>query len=325
MQQLYPLRFAPIYKEKIWGGTRLKKMFNKDFSPLSNCGESWELSGVPGNVSEVGNGFLAGNTLRELIEVYMGDLAGEKIFDRHGTNFPLLVKFLDTSDDLSIQVHPNDSLAMERHQSKGKTEMWYVLDAEPGAELIMGFKRDTTAEEYLEHLNNKSLKDILRVEKVQSGDVFYIPTGQVHAIGKGITLCEIQQSSDITYRIYDWDRSGDDGKPRKLHTEEALEAIDYKARDNKVSYSEKLNDPRELVRSPFFTTRLLCFDKILKLDYMFVDSFIVFVCLEGQCKLEYAGGSENVRAGDTILLPAEINSISMNPAGFCRMLETYVP
>lgn len=321
---LYPLKFVPRLKEKIWGGQRLKDLFGKDFGTLSNCGESWELSGVPGNYSVISNGFLAGNELPELIEVYMGDMVGEKVFGSFGPEFPLLIKFLDTSDDLSIQVHPGDSLARTRHQSRGKAEMWYIVHADPGAELIMGFRHDTTPETYLQHLNNKSLKDILHLEKVKAGDVFYIPPGQVHAIGKGITLCEIQQSSDITYRIFDWDRPGDDGKPRKLHTREAMEAIDFRARDNKAKYVTSKNAPVELVQSPYFTTRLICFDRQLEQDYMFVDSFVVYVCLEGEFSLQYPDGAEQIRAGDTLLLPAEINSVHMAPKGFCRVLETYI-
>ncbi len=323
-QSLYPFKFVPRLKEKIWGGQRLKELFGKDSGSLSNCGESWELSGVPGNYSVIGNGFLAGNELPELIEVYMGDLVGEKVFGMYGAEFPLLFKFLDTADDLSIQVHPGDSLARERHQSRGKAEMWYIMHADQDAELIMGFRQDITPETYLRHLENKSLKDIMHIEKVKTGDVFYIPPGQVHAIGKGITLCEIQQSSDITYRIYDYDRPGDDGKPRQLHTKEALEAIDFKARNNKIDYVPSMNAPVELVQSPYFTTRLTCFDRPLEQDYMFVDSFVVYVCLEGEFSLQYAGGAEQVRGGDTLLLPAEINSLRMVPKNFCRVLETYI-
>ncbi len=324
MRALYPLKFEPIYKDKVWGGRRLKDLFARDFDPLPNCGESWELSGMKGNISRVSNGFLAGNELPELIEVYMGDLVGEKVFGTYGTEFPLLFKFLDTDADLSIQVHPDDSLARERHQGRGKTEMWYVIDAEPGAEMILGFRKDTSAEDYLHHLRNKSLKDILHVEKVKAGDVFFIPPGQVHAIGEGIILCEIQQSSDITYRIYDWDRPGDDGMPRKLHTEEAMKAIDFKARDNKVEYPKQDNAPVELVKSPYFTTRMIRFDKNIQQDYVFVDSFVVYVCLEGKCMLKYHGGSEEIRAGETILLPAEINNVQLTPDASCRLLETYV-
>lgn len=324
MHALYPLKFNPIYKDKVWGGRRLKDLFAKDFDPLPNCGESWELSGVKGNLSIVSNGFLSGNELSELIEVYMGDLVGEKVYGLHGIDFPLLFKFLDTAADLSIQVHPDDALALERHQGRGKTEMWYVIDAQPEAELIVGFREDTSAETYRYHLEQKSLKDILHVEKVKAGDVFYIPPGQVHAIGKGVTLCEIQQSSDITYRIYDWDRPCNDGMPRKLHTEEALKAIDYKARDNKVAYRQQDNVPVELVKSPYFTTRLISFNQIIKQDYVFVDSFVVYVCLEGKYILKYHGGTEEIRAGETVLLPAEINNVQLIPDGSCRLLETYI-
>ncbi len=191
---LYPLKFHPVYKEKPWGGKRLRRLFGKDFSPLPNCGESWELSAIPGSISRVSNGFLKGNLLTELIEVYMGDLVGDGVFEHYGNDFPLLFKLLDTEDDLSIQVHPGDALALERHQSRGKAEMWYVLDADKGAELILGFKKEVSEEEYGKCISNKCLKEILRVEQVKKGDVFFIPPGQVHAIGRGVTLCEIQQA-----------------------------------------------------------------------------------------------------------------------------------
>ncbi len=321
---LYPFKFKPNYKDKVWGGRRLKDLFGKGFDPLPNCGESWELSSVPGSISVVENGFLAGNELHELIEVYMTELVGETVHEKHGNTFPLLIKLLDTNADLSIQVHPGDDVARLRHQSAGKTEMWYVIGAEPGSEIIAGFNKDVSREEYLHHLENKSLKDILNVYKTGVGDVFFIPAGQVHAIGAGVTLCEIQQSSDITYRLYDWDRPGSDGKPRKLHIEEALDVIDFKAKDNKVLYEPKLNESVNLVNSPYFTTNLLEFNIARELDYFFVDSFVVYVCMEGACRIEYPGGEELLKKGETVLLPAAIKNLVLLPDGNCRLLETYV-
>ncbi len=324
MRTLYPLKFSPILKEKVWGGIELKRLLGKEIEHLPNCGESWELSGIPGSESTVRNGFLAGNRLTELIEVYMGDLVGDHVFEKHGTSFPLLFKFIDTADDLSIQVHPDDRMAFEKHQSQGKAELWYVLDADPGAELILGLQEDSSPEEFRRQLENKTLRSLLKSYKVQKGDVFYIPTGQVHAIGRGIRLCEIQQASDITYRVYDWDRPGIDGKPRKLHIEEGLQAIDYAARDNKVEYQMQYNEPVELIKAPKFTIRALSFDKELKQDYLFVDSFVVYMCLEGSFVITYQGGYETVKAGETVLIPAEINNIGLRPDVKSLVLETYV-
>ncbi len=303
----------------------MKTLLGKDFAPLSNCGESWELSGLEGSESIVSNGFLAGNTINELAEVYMGDLVGDRVYGDHGISFPLLFKFLDTSQPLSIQVHPGDAIARERHNCSGKAEMWYVLDAAPEAELLLGFSKDTDPPEYLHHLQNQTLDKLLRSEKVKPGDVFYIPPGQVHGIGAGITLCEIQQSSDITYRLYDWGRGVEAGKARKLHTEEAMDVIDFSAGNQRVSYSENLNHPVELVKSPAFTTRLLSFDSDLESDYVFVDSFVVYMCIRGSASIAYPGGKEKLKAGETMLLPAELNGVTLIPDGLCSLLETYLP
>ncbi|MBT6765533.1 MAG: class I mannose-6-phosphate isomerase, partial [Prolixibacteraceae bacterium] len=203
MNGLYPLKFKPIYHEKIWGGDRLQKVLNKDFGNLPNCGESWEVSGVEGHISVVGNDFLAGNSLQDLVEIYMGDLVGDKVYKKFGIEFPLLIKFIDAEQDLSIQVHPNDELSKKRHNAYGKTEMWYVVDADKGALINSGFNQEVSKKKYLEYFNKGKLTDLLCFEKVNKGDVFFIPAGRVHAIGKGILVAEIQQTSDVTYRIFD--------------------------------------------------------------------------------------------------------------------------
>ena len=322
---LYPLKFKPIFKDKIWGGKRLKTLFNKDFSPLPNCGESWELSGVKENLSVVENGFLAGNNISELIEVYMGELVGERVFEKYGTEFPLLIKLLDTDSYLSIQVHPDDVYALKNHESLGKTEMWIVLDAQPGAEIITGFNRDVTPEEYVEKLESGKLKEILNVEMAQAGDVFYIPAGRIHAIGAGITLLEIQQTSDVTYRVYDWDRKDEEGNYRELHTQQALEVLDFKKYDTyKTDYILEKDTPAELVRSPYFTTRMMELNNERELDYSFVDSFVIYCCIQGNCMINYTGGVEVMQAGDTVLLPAELKSVTLTPQGSCKITETYV-
>ena len=226
----YPIKFEPILKDKIWGGEKLKTVFNKK-STRNDIGESWELSDVDGNVSIVNNGVLKGTSLKTVLNTYKANLVGENVYNKFGNNFPLLIKFIDAKEALSIQVHPNDTLAKERHNSFGKTEMWYVMQAEAEGNLIVGFNKNTSKEEYIKHLEEKKLLEILNQEKVQQGDVYFIPTGRIHAIGAGVLLAEIQQTSDITYRVYDWGRLDDKGNSRELHTELALDAIDYTAQN----------------------------------------------------------------------------------------------
>ncbi len=326
MNELYPLKFKPIFKDKIWGGRKAKTVFGLDFDPLPNCGEVWVLSGYPGNESEVCNGFLEGNSLSELTEVYMADLLGDKVFDCFGTEFPLLIKILDSNDWLSIQVHPDDELAAKRHSGSGKTEMWYVIDAEPGAELISGFKSRITPEKYLERIKNKSLASVLNYEKAKAGDVFFIPAGRVHAIGPGLFIAEIQQSSDTTYRIYDFDRLDDAGKPRDLHTELALDAIDFELHEDiRTQYTSSLNKTGTLVDSPYFHTGMLHFNKQVVADYNQLDSCVILLCIQGLCSVVYPGGSESLKAGEVMLIPAEITEIRLVPEKETRLLEIYLP
>lgn len=326
MEGLYPLKFIPIYKDKIWGGNKIKSVLNKDFGSLPNCGESWELSGIDGNVSVVSNGFLAGNSIEELIEVYMGDLVGDQLFDTFGTEFPLLIKFIDANDDLSIQVHPDDEMAAERHNSNGKTEMWYVIQADKGSKLQSGFNQVVDQEKYLDKLNKAELTDILNFEEVTSGDVYFMPAGRVHAIGKGILLAEIQQTSDITYRIYDYDRRDDKGNLRELHTELALDAIDYTLYpEYKTPYQPKPNESVELVSCEYFTTNLLEISKPIEKDYNKLDSFVIYMCLDGEASIETESGNESVVKGETILIPASIESVILKPTtASVKLLEVYI-
>ena len=325
MNQLYPLKFKPIFKDKIWGGDKIKTLFGKDFSPLPNCGESWELSGVEGNISVVTNGFLAGNDLEELLEIYMAELVGEKVYDRFGMQFPVLVKIIDSHDWLSIQVHPDDELAMKRHKQSGKTEMWYILQADKNSEVISGFKKETNEKEYLEYFNNGKLKDILNFEKANEGDVFYMPAGRVHALGTGICLAEIQQTSDITYRIYDWDRVDDKGKPRELHVEQALAAIDYKLYDDyKLRATSVINESTNIVKTPYFSTNIITIDKPLPRDYYSLDSFVIYLCTEGQFTIEYNNGKEIIHKGETVLIPAELNDLVLVPDKKAKILEVFI-
>ena len=327
MNNLYPLKFTPICKEKIWGGNKLHDLLNKQFPELPNCGESWELSGVQDDISVVSNGFLTGNSLEELIEVYMGDLVGEKVYEKFGTEFPLLVKFIDANDYLSIQVHPNDELAFERHDSFGKTEMWYVVQADPGSRLISGFSRKVDQEEYLHSVENGTLEEILNYEEVQAGDVFFMPAGRVHAIGKGIVVAEIQQTSDVTYRIYDFNRVDDKGNPRELHTDLAVDAIDYSFETNyRTEYHAKVNQSVKLVECPYFTTNILTLNASVERDFTDLDTFVIYICLEGGCILGWEEESLQVNKGDTILVPAQITNfvLSVSNGGIAKLLEVYI-
>ncbi len=325
MNKLYPLKFKPLFRSKLWGGQKLKTVLGLDFGKLNNCGEAWVLSGVPKNETVITNGFLAGNELNELVEIYMDDLVGGKVYDKYKNEFPILVKFIDAAEYLSIQVHPDDELAKKRGLGNGKSEMWYIIDAAPGAELISGFNRRVTQKTYLDYLKSKKLKELLNVENVEAGDVFFIPAGRVHALGPGILLAEIQQTSDTTYRIYDWDRVDARGKPRELHTEEALEAIDFEVYDTyKTKYARLKNQTVELVNEPCFTTNILHFNKPLAKDYEELDSFVVYTCVQGTMRIEYPDGGENLKKGECLLIPNEIPNIKLYPSTESKLLETYI-
>jgi len=322
---LYPLKFSPILKDKIWGGTKLKSLFNKS-AETDKLGESWELSGYEGDESVVTNGYLAGNNLTELIEIYMGELIGDTIFDEYGLAFPLLFKLIDANENLSIQVHPNDETAAERHNSYGKTEMWYVVDADPGSELIIGFSDDCSRETYLNAMSEDKVEDLLLKVPVTKGDVFFIPAGRVHAIGKGVVVAEIQQSSDITYRIYDYKRKDDNGNERELHTEQALDVINFEAsREPKTVYTPILNETTPLVTCDYFTTNMLRFNKRIERHYATIDSFVSYMCLEGNFSIEFEGDITIISKGDTVLIPASIDELSLIPDGEVTLLEVYVP
>ena len=255
--ELYPLKFTPIIKDRLWGGDKLREVLGKNFKG-SGIGESWELSGVTGDVSVVDNGPYKGSSLNELIQEFPNEMLGKEVIDRFGTEFPILIKFIDAQKDLSIQLHPGDALARERHDSFGKTEMWYVMDADPGAELIIGFKRDMSPGEYQQAMEAKTLPQYLHYEPVSAGDSFFINSGKIHAIGAGILLAEIQQSSDVTYRVYDFDRRDAHGNLRELHTELALDAMDFKKReDYKISYSHLGNVENHMVATTYFKTSYL--------------------------------------------------------------------
>ena len=323
---LYPLKFETIFKEKLWGGTKVRDVLGKDFAPLANCGETWEISGVPGNLSVVSEGSLQGMTLPEVIETFKGDLVGEKVYEQYGNEFPLLVKFIDAAQDLSIQVHPNDVLAKARHNSLGKTEMWYVFQADEGSKLITGFNKETSKEEYLEHLNSGKLTDILNSEEVESGDTFFIPAGRVHTIGAGLLLAEIQQSSDVTYRIYDFDRTDDQGNRRELHTEQALDALDYSFYpEYKTRPKQCMNEVVPLVKSEYFETNLLEFSTGIIREYYDTDSFIIYTCVEGDAEIHTQGQTTKISMGNAVLVPQKFPEVHIRTKSGFKILETYIP
>ena len=325
-ENLYPLKFKTIFKERIWGGEKIKTILGKDFSPLVRCGETWEVSAVEGDVSVVKGGALDGQSLTGLIDAYRGELVGQEVYEKFGNQFPLLVKFLDAREDLSIQLHPNDQLAKKRHNSFGKTEMWYAFQADQGAKVRSGFNRPMDEATYLQHLEAKKLDDILNVMEVEPDDVFFLPAGRVHSIGKGMLVAEIQQTSDVTYRIYDFDRKDADGKTRELHTQQALAAIDYAhyPRDYKAVYEQRKNEVVGLATCDYFTTNLLHFDAPVTRDYTDLDSFVIYVCVDGNLSLLSQGTPVEVGKGDAILLPAALKHVELRPAPEFKLMECYV-
>lgn len=318
--KVYPLQFEPILKDRIWGGTKLKTEFNKPIES-ETTGESWELSTVSGDVSVISNGEYQGKSLTELIQSFPEEILGAKVYQKYGTEFPLLFKFLDARDDLSIQVHPNDELAKERHNSFGKTEMWYVMQADENARIIVGFKEKSSKEEYLEKLEEKELLSILKEVPVKKGDVFFLETGTIHAIGAGIVIAEIQQTSDITYRVYDWDRVDAEGKSRELHIDLALDAINYNTTETKKEYAEKANVSNEMVNCPYFITSYLPIQGEAKIENAH-DSFTVYMCMEGNVELQYNGEKASYKKGDTILVPAALKSYNLK--GEAVLLEIHI-
>jgi mannose-6-phosphate isomerase len=325
MSELYPLKFETVLKEKVWGGNALVTRYNKKATGSTHIGESWELSAIADNQSVISNGFLAGNNIEELIEVYMGDITGDSIFEKFGNEFPLLIKFIEAQEDLSIQVHPNNDLARKRHSAYGKTEMWYILECKEGSKIYTGFKDGVTREIYEEALRNGKIEELLNVEIVDAGDTFFTPAGRVHAIGAGIVLVEIQQTSDITYRIFDWNRKSSRKEKRELHTDLALDAIDFsQTGKNKIRLDPVLNKTENLVNCEFFNTNIILFNNTIDKDYLSVDSFVVYICLEGEFSLCWDGNSEKVTKGETVLIPAMIKEVSLKPMKETRLLEVYI-
>ncbi len=301
---LYPLQFSALLKERLWGS------------------ESWEISAVEGDVSKVTNGFLKGNSLAELVEVYMGDLVGEGNFSRFGEEFPLLIKFIDARDRLSVQVHPSDELAAARHGAFGKTEMWVILQCKPGASLFIGFKEGVTREMYIDAVADGSVGELLNEVPVVPGDALFIPAGTVHAIGEGIVLAEVQQTSDVTYRIFDWNRVDEKGNPRQLHTELALDAIDFAAPVRRVTQRPPAGEAALLVESPYFTTNLVDVAGRTERSLSTRDSFTIYICMAGEVTLKTPGGEVTLKTDSVVLIPADQDEVILEGSG--QLLETYI-
>jgi len=317
----YPLTFQPILKERIWGGDKLR-FLGKDL-PEGACsiGESWEISMIDRDMSEVASGVYIQTSLDALLNRYPEQILGTKIYNKYGKQFPLLFKFLDAKTDLSIQLHPNDELAQKRHNSFGKTEMWYIMQADENARIILGFKKDSSPEEYLEHLKNKTLPDVLQEFYVKKGDVFFIETGTIHAIGGGILLAEIQQTSDITYRVYDWDRVDEHGNERELHIDLALDAINYQKKNPKIDYEKTDNASNELIDCPFFTTNFIPLTSTYEVKKT-NECFLVYICTEGTATLYYDNDSYEFEKGKTVLIPASMTNFYIK--GTAKLLEVFI-
>ena len=324
---MYPLKFEPILKQTLWGGDKIIPFKHLD-ETLPNVGESWEVSAVEGSESVVANGADKGYTLPEMVRKYKDELVGEANYARFGNKFPLLIKFIDAKLDLSIQVHPGDELAKKRHNSFGKNEMWYVIAADKGAKLISGFSEEITPKEYKDRVHNGTFAEVLQTCTIEPGDVFYVPAGRVHGIGAGAFVAEIQQTSDITYRIFDYNRKDKDGKSRDLHTSQAMDAINFSdVQDGfRTEYERIRNEPVEMVASPYFTTSVYDMTEEITCDYSELDSFVIFICVEGSCRLTDDNQNEiTLRAGETVLLPAAVQEVTIVPeGGSVKLLETYV-
>jgi mannose-6-phosphate isomerase len=322
MIKWYPIKFTPIFKEKIWGGSKLKEILNKE-TELEKIGESWEISSVDENISEVSSGIFKGKTLTQLIEKYKQEIVGNSVYNTFGNNFPLLIKFIDAETDLSVQLHPNDVLAKKRHNSFGKTEMWYVMQRDECSRLVLGFKNGITASDYKKHLKEKTLPGILNDVMVNPGDAFFIQTGTVHAIGAGILLAEIQQTSDITYRVFDWDRVDNEGKSRRLHKREAFDAINFGFKGEKMVFDKIENQSNQMVSCNYFTTNYLHINEDKEINNKDKDSFVVYMCIEGEAVFSGYEFEEHISLGETVLIPNALKEFDIKTNNI-KLLEVFI-
>lgn len=321
--KLYPLKFEPITQYRIWGGNRLNAAVASELR-IEKLGEIWSISGVDGNISKIENGELKGRNLKEIISEYKERLVGKKVWEKFGTDFPVLIKFIDAADRLSVQVHPDDRQAKELHNSFGKSEMWYIMDADPDSELIIGFKEGVGKEDYKKHLEGETLEEILNRIKIQKGDAVYIPAGRVHAIGAGVVLAEIQQTSDVTYRIYDYNRIDKNGQKRELHTDLALSAIDFEPiNEIKTNYKKVENQFSPLIESVYFETKIFSGNKEISIRDN--DQMRIYICTSGSAEFISDGNSTVLNPYQSLLLPAEISDYQIRPTAEVSLLEVVIP
>jgi len=326
MMKLYPLHFKTIFKEKIWGGDKITDLLGKNLPSDLKYGESWELSAVSGNVSVVDSGPLKGQDLRSLVSTFKEELVGNKNYKRFGDQFPLLIKFLDADDDLSVQVHPDDAYAKEHNgpDAQGKSEMWYIMEADENSEIILGFSQDVDRNKFIERVKTSRLEEVLNKEEVSKGDVFYVPPGRIHNIGKGMMIAEVQQTSDITYRIYDFDRIDKDGNKRELHLERAADVLDYEVKDNLRTHYDNKEAKAKLVDNEFFTVNKHNHSKPKTIDYATLDSFVILIGITGilDCKVE--DDTFKLKKGDVYLLPAITQTLEILSSGKGEYLEVFI-
>jgi len=316
------IKFEPLLKQTLWGGDKIIPFKHLD-SQLENVGESWEISGVKDNETIVSEGEYKGKSLNELVRELKGQLVGQENYQRFGDEFPLLIKFIDAKQDLSIQVHPTDEIAHRQGKSRGKTEMWYALEPTPGAQLYNGLKKQITPEQYKEMVENDTITEALARYEVREGDVFFIPAGRIHAIGAGCFVAEIQQTSDVTYRIYDFKRKDKNGNYRELHTKEAAESINYTVLPNyRAEYEPKKNEGIQVATCPYFTTTVYDLTEPMTIDYSDLDSFVILIAVKGEGRLICDGKETSFKTGDTVLFPATTSEVKVE--GTVKFLETFV-
>ncbi len=320
-QKLYT--FSPLLKQTLWGGERLARFKGLPDAPAS-VGESWEISSLPGSVSVVANGYRAGTPLSEVLEAERDALVGRGCYAAYGNEFPLLVKFIDARLDLSVQVHPGEEVARLRHGCSGKSEMWYVVDAEPGARLLDGFNCPMTPEKLDGHVKNCTLEQVMHSVEVHPGDLFYLPAGRVHSIGAGCFVCEVQQASDITYRLYDYGRVDSEGRPRQLHIAEAMEVVDFTPTTRIERPVVTDNEPSPLVSTPFFDTALYRLTEPMTCDYSELDSFVLLMCTRGACRVTAGDEEVMLPQGGTLLVAAATNLVQLEPQGPAELMEVHV-
>lgn len=316
---LYPIKFKPIFKNKVWGGKKISEI-KSDKSIAENCGESWEISGVQEDVSVITNGFLEGNTLEEAIEIYMSDLVGEKVFDKFGIEFPILLKIIEAKENLSVQVHPNNAIAQERHNAWGKSELWYIIEAENNSKLVSGFNTKMNRLEFKNKVSDGTIESTLYQPNVKAGDAYYIPSGRIHSLGKGNTILEIQQTSDITYRIYDYGRTD-----RELHIDLAEDVIDFQeTKKANIDFDKKPDKSNNIINNEFFTINFLPIMNSLTKDYFQIDSFVIYHCLKGELIINYGEENEVIKTGESILIPAELKSLTLVPKQYSEIIEVFI-